>query len=97
MLLLNVILKLDVTTRPLSFQSPQHLKHMSRNVIARSISFDPQVFAKMEERRGKLLMQRSEYITRCILSDLRTGGNMAIHEDGGNLIPAKKPTKKKKD
>ena len=70
---------------------------MSRNVIARSISFDPQVFAKMEERRGKLLMQRSEYITRCILSDLRAGGNMAIHEDGGNLIPAKKPTKKKKD
>jgi hypothetical protein len=60
---------------------------MSRNVIARSISFDPQVFAKMEERRARLMMQRSEYITRCILSDIRSGGNMQIHEDGGKLIP----------
>jgi hypothetical protein len=71
---------------------------MARNVIARSISFDPQVYSKMEERRARLLMQRSEYITRCILSDLRTAGNtMQIHEDGGILIPAKKATKKKKD
>jgi len=47
----------------------------------------------MEDRRGKLLMQRSEYITRCILSDLRSGGNMAIHEDGGTLIPSAEPKK----
>jgi hypothetical protein len=66
---------------------------MARNVVARSISFDPQVFKKMEDRRGKLLMQRSEYITRCILSDLRSGGNMAIHEDGGTLIPSAEPKK----
>jgi len=70
---------------------------MARNVIARSISFDPQVFKKMEDRRAKLLMQRSEYITRCILSDLRTAGNtMQIHEDGGTLIPKSKTTPKKK-
>jgi hypothetical protein len=72
---------------------------MSRNVIARSISFDPQIFTKMEERRARLLMQRSEYISRCILADMRSGGNMAIHEDGGVLIPAKpkKVAKKKVD
>lgn len=73
---------------------------MARNVVARSISFDPQVFAKMESRRGRLLMQRSEYITRCILADMRSGGKtMEIHEDGVGLIPPtdeKKPTKKKK-
>ncbi len=70
---------------------------MARNVVARSISFDPLVFDKMEERRARLMMQRSEYITRCILADMRSGGNMEIHEDGGTLIPAKKTTKKKKD
>ena len=73
---------------------------MARNVVARSISFDPQVFAKMESRRGRLLMQRSEYITRCILADMRSGGKtMEIHEDGVGLIPPadeKKPSKKKK-
>jgi hypothetical protein len=66
---------------------------MARNVIARSISFDPQVFSKMEERRARLMMQRSEYITRCILSDIRSGGNMEIHEDGGTLIPSTEPKK----
>ena len=67
---------------------------MARNVVARSISFDPQVFAKMESRRGRLLMQRSEYITRCILADMRSGGKtMEIHEDGGTLIPSTEPKK----
>jgi hypothetical protein len=46
-------------------------------------------------------MQRSEYITRCILADMRSGGKTReIHEDGVGLIPLadeKKPTKKKKD
>ena len=48
-------------------------------------------------------MQRSEYITRCILADMRSGGKtMEIHEDGVGLIPPgeeeeKKPAKKKKD
>ena len=60
---------------------------MARNVVARSISFDPLVFKKMEGRRARLMMQRSEYITRCILADMRSGGNMQIHEDGGKLIP----------
>lgn len=48
-------------------------------------------------------MQRSEYITRCILADMRSGANtMQIHEDGVDLIPPgeeeekKKPAKKKK-
>ena len=100
-LLLNVILKLDITISNRSSKFPQNIKHMARNVIARSISFDPQVFAKMESRRGRLLMQRSEYITRCILADMRSGANtMEIHEDGVDLIPPadeKKPSKKKKD
>jgi hypothetical protein len=39
-------------------------------------------------------MQRSEYITRCILADMRSGGKtMEIHEDGGTLIPSTEPKK----
>jgi hypothetical protein len=57
-----------------------------RTVINRSISFDPQLFAKMEERRGRLLMQRSEYITRCVLRDMMAGGDMTIGEVPDNIV-----------
>lgn len=53
---------------------------MERNVISRSISFDPEVFAKMEDRRRRLLMGRSEYVKRCILRDMVAGGSMNIDE-----------------
>jgi hypothetical protein len=53
---------------------------MPRNVINRSISFDPQVFEKMEARRGALLMDRSEYVKRCVLRDMMNGGDMMLSE-----------------
>ena len=53
---------------------------MPRTVINKSISFDPQVFEKMESRRGRLLMSRSEYIVRCIMQDMVPGGQMVIEE-----------------
>lgn len=53
---------------------------MARNVINRSISFDPQLFEQMEERRVRLLMDRSEYVKRCIMRDMMAGGEMSIAE-----------------
>ena len=53
---------------------------MPRNVINRSISFDPQIFGQMETRRGKLLMDRSEYVKRCIMKDMMAGGDMTLTE-----------------
>lgn len=64
-----------------------------RNVVNRSISFDPQLFSKMEERRGRLMMQRSEYITRCILKDMLPGGDMKIEEVPEGFIPSPTVTK----
>lgn len=49
---------------------------MARNVINRSISFDPEVFAKLELRREELLMDRSGYVVSLILKDLREGGTL---------------------
>lgn len=53
---------------------------MSRIAINRSVSFDPQIFERMEERRRKLLMDRSEYIKSCIMKDMLPGGQMNIQE-----------------
>lgn len=50
---------------------------MPRMTINRSISFDPEIFEKMESRRAKLLMQRSEYITRLVIKDML--GEKAMH------------------
>lgn len=68
-----------------------------RNVINRSISFDPQLFEKMEDRRRRLMMQRSEYITRCILKDMLPGGDMKVEEipDGFISNPAVSRKRKK--
>lgn len=41
-----------------------------RNTVNRSISFDPDLFALMEDRREALRMQRSEYLTRLIMEDM---------------------------
>lgn len=71
---------------------------MPRIVINRSISFDPQIFERMEERRGRLMMQRSEYVTRCIIRDMAAGGDMTISEVSPDLVPnptARQRTKKK--
>lgn len=59
---------------------------MSRNAINRSISFDPQLFEQMESRRSRLMMQRSEYITRCILKDMIAGGDMSVEEVPSSLV-----------
>lgn len=53
---------------------------MPRNVINRSISFDPELFERMEGRRAKLLMDRSEYVKRCVLRDMQSGGDMVLQE-----------------
>jgi hypothetical protein len=53
---------------------------MARNVINRSISFDPEIFNKMEDRRARLLMERSEYVVRLITKDLREGGSITVDE-----------------
>lgn len=68
-----------------------------RNVVNRSISFDPQLFSKMEERRARLMMQRSEYITRCVLKDMLPGGDMKIEEIPASFIstPAVSKTRAK--
>lgn len=34
----------------------------------------------MEERRVRLLMDRSEYVKRCIMRDMMAGGEMSIAE-----------------
>lgn len=46
---------------------------MARNVINRSISFDPELFEKMETYRNKYMLQRSEFIVRCILKEMLSG------------------------
>lgn len=68
---------------------------MPRNVINRSISFDPELFEKMEQRRGRLMMQRSEYVTRCILNDLIAGGDMTITEVPQNVVSSPNVIKKR--
>lgn len=57
-----------------------------RTVINRSVSFDPQLFQQMESRRSRLMMQRSEYITRCILKDMIAGGDMTVEEVPASLV-----------
>lgn len=67
-----------------------------RTVINRSISFDPQLFQKMEDRRRRLMMQRSEYITRCVLKDMLPGGDMKIEEIPESFISAPSVSNKRK-
>jgi hypothetical protein len=61
----------------------------------------------MESRRGSLLMDRSEYVKRCILKDMLSGGSMEIAEMDPKFTasapsvnsrssPRKNPTKSKK-
>ena len=61
---------------------------MARNVINRSISFDPEIFAKMEDRRSRLMMDRSEYVKRCIMKDMMAGGSMSLDEAPQSLVNA---------
>lgn len=81
-------------TQPRQTQ-PTHKNTMARNVINRSISFDPQLFEKMEQRRGRLLMQRSEYVTRCVIKDMMGGGDMNIAEVPSTLVQNPNVTKKR--
>lgn len=67
---------------------------MPRNVINKSISFDPELFPKMEDRREQLDMDRSEYVKRCIQRDLLAGGDMGISIASGKLTGATEKTKK---
>lgn len=64
---------------------------MARNVINRSISWQPDVYELMEERRSKLRFSRSEYINRLILADIAKSGAMQVAE-----LPAKLQAKKPK-
>lgn len=47
---------------------------MPRTTINRSVSFDPEIFERMESRRESLYMDRSEYIVKCVLKDLAQQG-----------------------
>lgn len=51
---------------------------MARNVVTRSISFEPDLFQFMEERRLALRMQRSEYLNRLVVADAKLRGDMVI-------------------
>lgn len=62
---------------------------MPRKSINRSISFDPELFSAMEERRSKLMMERSDYVKRCILRDMLANRPMEIGEVPSSLV--KKP------
>jgi len=54
---------------------------MPRLTINRSVSFDPTIFQIMEDRRSKLLMQRSEYLTKLILQDMKLRGKAMMVEE----------------
>lgn len=61
---------------------------MPRNSVNRSISFDPEIFSKMESRRARLMMDRSEYVKRCIVKDMLAGGTMTLEEAPPDLVNA---------
>jgi hypothetical protein len=88
----------ELTSAFSSHQSTQQPIPMPRSVVNRSISFDPELFEKMEARRSRLIMQRSEYVTRCVLRDLIEGGIMQVSEVPTNIVsaPAVTRTHKKK-
>lgn len=68
---------------------------MPRNVVTRSISFEPDIFEFIEERRSALRMQRSEYLNRLVLADAKQRGDMVIptNVSTSTVIPNKKPRK----
>lgn len=43
---------------------------MARTTVNRSVSFDPELFEQMEERRKALKLTRSDYIKKCMMGDL---------------------------
>jgi hypothetical protein len=49
-----------------------------RKVINRSISFEPWLLEAIDRRRTELMMQRSDYIRRCVLKDLEHAGEFII-------------------
>ncbi len=61
-------------------------KTQNRNTENRSISFDPELFQSMEERRQALMMDRSSYIKYCVLRDLQAKGGLVIDEVS-SLVP----------
>ena len=61
---------------------------MARTALSRSISFDPSLFDAMEKRRASLMMERSEYIMRCIMRDIAAKGDMVIREIPQEIVPA---------
>jgi hypothetical protein len=68
-----------------------------RTVINRSISWAPDVYEMMESRRGRLRMNRSEYINRLILADMSKNGDIVLSELPDRLLPpAPEPGKKRK-
>lgn len=70
---------------------------MPRLVKNRSISFDPVLFDRMEERRARLMMDRSEYVKRCIMKDMLTGGSMTYEEVPQDLADEVKAMQKKRN
>lgn len=70
------------------------------NTVNRSVSFNLELFERMEKRRSNLMMERSEYIKNCVLKDMIAGGVMSVQEVPHSLIanptPKRKATKKSK-
>lgn len=59
---------------------------MPRVSINRSISFDPELFSAMEERRERLMMSRSEYLKRLIVSDMTGKAPVTLEEVPKSLV-----------
>lgn len=64
---------------------------MARNVINRSISWQPDVYEAMEDRRTKLRFTRSEYINRLILADIAKSGAALEIKEMPEGLPRRKP------
>jgi hypothetical protein len=64
---------------------------MPRTVINKAISFDPDIFDVMEKKRKKFLMNRSEFIKRCVLSYLTGKTEKMEIRDVVGTVPEKKP------
>jgi hypothetical protein len=69
---------------------------MPRTVINKAISFDPDIFDAMEKKRKKFLMNRSEFIKRCVLSYLTGKTEKMEIRDVVEAIPEGKPALKSK-
>lgn len=69
---------------------------MARTAKSQSISFDPELYERMEDRRNKLRMTRSEYIAQLILQDMHRGGPFQVVETDDHLSTKNSRTSSKK-